>query len=73
VSTAAPVGLPDNVKAVAKELLGRVEQLRREREEVEPLPQVVPDQVSDMPRFVFYVLMRCVNLKYCFTTSNIYL
>jgi hypothetical protein len=58
VSTAAPVELPDNVKAVAKELLGRVEQLRREREEVEPLPQVVPDQVSDMSRFLFYVLVR---------------
>jgi hypothetical protein len=57
VSTAAPVELPDNVKAVAKELLGRVEQLRREREEVESLPQVVPDQVSDMSRILFYVLV----------------
>jgi hypothetical protein len=59
VSTAAPVKLPDNIKAVAEELLDRVEKLRREREEGKPLPQVVPAQVNDIQRvYLDYVLER---------------
>jgi hypothetical protein len=72
VSTLAPV-LPGNVKAVAKELLGRVEQLRREREEAESLPQVIPDQVNDMPRFCFLYWCVGVNPKILFLLIYIFI
>jgi hypothetical protein len=45
VTTAAPVQLPEDAKKIAESLLQKVEQLKREQEQLQLPPSVVPPQV----------------------------